>query len=301
MNEPRQFHYSLFGLHIASSLRLPELVAGSPVAAPDIVVEFGVVRARGGYHSLLEFEGVARYLVSDGAQIVVQPDPGADERNIRLYLLGSAMGMLLHQRGLLPLHANAIEVDGCAIAFMGPSGAGKSTLAAWAQERGHRLIADDVCVVAFDTQGQPLAMPGLPRLRLWRTALEALGKSASAFERSYAGDEQYEKYDVPIAAPGATRQATPLIAIYLLGTAESFSVEPLAGVAAAETVFANTYRGCFVRSAGDPRDHLETCLQLIAKTPIYRVERCWGLADMDEQNEAMLAHARQTAESRAVA
>ena len=75
------------------------------------------------------------------------------DANIRLYLLGSAMGVLLHQRGLLPLHANAVEIDGKAFAFMGASGSGKSTLAAWFHDHGYRIIADDVCAVRFETEG----------------------------------------------------------------------------------------------------------------------------------------------------
>ena len=44
--------------------------------------------------------------------------PGASSRNVRVFLLGSAFGALLHQRGLLPLHANAVEVDGRAVATL---------------------------------------------------------------------------------------------------------------------------------------------------------------------------------------
>ena len=84
------------------------------------------------------------------AEIVAEPRQGVPDSNVRLFLLGSAMGALLHQRGLLPLHTNAVEVGGRAFAFMGKSGAGKSTLAAWFHDRGFRIVADDVCVVGFD-------------------------------------------------------------------------------------------------------------------------------------------------------
>ena len=131
---------------------------------------------------LLTIPDVARYRIEGGTEIVVDAHPSAPDRNIRLYLLGLAFGALLHQRGLLPLHANAVEVDGKAVAFMGESGAGKSTLAAWFHDRGHRIVADDVCVVGFSKGGQAFAHPGLPRLRLWDEALEASGRSAADFQ-----------------------------------------------------------------------------------------------------------------------
>ena len=60
------------------------------------------------------------------------------------------MGAALHQRGILPLHANAVEIDHRAVAFMGASGAGKSTLAAWFHDQGYPILADDVCVIRAD-------------------------------------------------------------------------------------------------------------------------------------------------------
>ena len=119
------------------------------------------------------------------------------ERNVRLFLLGSAFGVLLHQRGLLPLHANAIEIDGRAVAFMGPSGAGKSTLAAWFHDRAFRVIADNVCAISRNSEGRRQAAPGLPRLRLWAEALELMGRSSHALNRSFVDDDD-EKFDVPM-------------------------------------------------------------------------------------------------------
>ena len=121
--------------------------------------------------ALLVVDKTARYFVADGSRIVVQPEEGASSRNVRLFLLGSAFGLLLHQRGLLPLHANAVEIDGRAVAFAGGPGAGKSTLAAWFSDRGFALIADDVAVIDFEGK-TPIIQPGLPRLRLWERAIE---------------------------------------------------------------------------------------------------------------------------------
>ena len=125
---------------------------------------------------LVPFEGgvlldseAGRYAVRGGCEIFYDPAEGASARNVRLYLLGSAFGALLHQRGILPLHANAVALDGQVHAFLGHPGAGKATLAAAFHDRGYRLLSDDVCAVRLDAQDRPWVEPGMPRLRLWRS------------------------------------------------------------------------------------------------------------------------------------
>ena len=225
--------------------------------------------------ALLKVSDVASYCVTGGSEIVVQPEAGAAEQNIRLFLLGSAMGLVLHQRRLLPLHANAVEIRGKAVAFMGASGEGKSSLAAWFHDHHFQIIADDVCVVRFGSGGQPVASPGVPRLRLSKEVLEATGRQAADYERSYAGDEGFEKYDVPVAAYAVATDELQLGAVYLLGRGKQFLIQQLHGVGAVEAVIANTYRGSFISVVGDARAHFEACLKLVDRTPVFEVFWTW--------------------------
>jgi len=48
---------------------------------------------------------------------VVEPEPGAEEAILRLYLLGPVLGILLHQRGFLVLHASVVSMAGAAVVF----------------------------------------------------------------------------------------------------------------------------------------------------------------------------------------
>ncbi len=59
---------------------------------------------------------------------------------------------------------------GSAIAVAGATGAGKSTLAAWFSRQGLALIGDDV-IALKPAEGGMVALPGPPRVRLWREAL----------------------------------------------------------------------------------------------------------------------------------
>lgn len=289
--------YEVFGLRVGSQLPLPELFEARPGDA-DVEIRFGRIAAYEGEKpgltlqadgALLSIPEVGRYLIRDGREIVVEPAAGGSERNLRLYLLGSAFGAVLHQRGLLPLHANAIEIDGRAVAFMGHSGAGKSTIAAWFHDRGYRVLADDVCVVTFDGAGGPVAHAGIPRLRLWREALEASGRTADAFELSF--DDQ-DKYNVPTAAgAGAPLE---LSHIYLLRKAEAGhpSIARLQGIDAVDALVANTYRGAFVTMMGAAGRHLADCLKLIHRAPVFGADRLWGYDAFEAQALALEAHAR---------
>lgn len=295
--------YSLFGLTVRSSVPLPGLFAAGECVEPDVHIDRGrISEADDAPEGLSQVDGglvlvvgdVARFKIEDGKRIVVDALPGVPERNVRLFLLGSAFGALLHQRGLLPLHANAVEIGGKAVAFMGHSGAGKSTLAAWFHDKGYRILADDVCVVRFDDEGRALACPGVPHLRLWSDAIRFTGRSADDFTRSYVGaDEELEKFDVPIAADDPIRGESALAAVYLLQQGDRFAIEPLIGVAAAQAIFENTYRGRFLSAASARNSHWNSASKLVQTIPVFSAMREWSLDELGSQCTGLLAHARK--------
>lgn len=293
------FDYRLFGFTIRSEIRLPEVFPATDDAPPDVTIRRGEIREMKSQYGL-ESEGetlllnvpeVGRYRIRGGSEITVEAQKGVPERNVRLYLLGSAFGALLHQRGMLPLHANAVDIQGKAVAFMGAPGAGKSTLAAWFHDQGHTVIADDVCVVGFGANGQPYAFPGLPRLRLWAEALAASGRDASGLERSYVdSSQQLDKFDVPLPASAAARTDVPLAALYVLDSGAEFTIRQLHGIEAAEAIFANTYRGSYVTATGNHKVHWEAAVRLVRALPVHIVTRQWSLAAMDPQSRRLLDH-----------
>ena len=133
---PLPYYYYAFGLNIESAIEFPLLVPGTS-SNPDLVIqlgpvphELGRVEEQGSYYQigprqfLLKVDKVARYLVSSGSEITVEPHPTADERDLRLYLLGSAIGAVLHQRGVWPLHGSAIASGRGAALFVGEKGIG---------------------------------------------------------------------------------------------------------------------------------------------------------------------------------
>lgn len=287
------YRYRLFGLVIESALRLPELTeqADDGQRPPDIRIRFcdGAVTDDA---FELDIPEVARFVIAGGRSITVGAAAGAEEREVRLFLLGSAMGVVLHQRGVLPLHANAVAIDGAAIAFTGPSGSGKSTLAAWFHDRGYRVLADDVCVVRTD-DGRAMAFPGLPRLRLWQDALEASGRDPGAHVPSFSqkGDPR-RKYDVTLTAEGVMRDPLPLRALFVLEQGPVLAIERLTGAESVEAISSNTYRGGLIGQVGDSAVHLEACLTIARQAQVYRLRRSFDRAEFEPQCIAVLDYCR---------
>lgn len=290
--------YSVFGLRVRSDMPLPELHAAEGPAEPDVVIRQGAIgepNRDAGLHAvdgamLFVAPDAARYRIAAGSEILVEPNADVPDRNVRLYLLGSAFGALLHQRGLLPLHANAVEIDGRAFAFMGQQGEGKSTLAAWFHDQGDRIIADDVCVIRID-RGSAWAVPGLPRLRLWEDAIVRSGRRSDRLARSYAGDEEWNKFDVPVAPDRSVRDEIPVGAIYLAESGDAFDVTPLQGVEAAQALFEHTYRGGYLEAANGHESHWQAIVELVRRVPVFRLVRKRGFSVFDQQATAVRDHA----------
>ena len=282
--------YSCFNFRLRSEIALSELVPATDSGddRPIVEVRRGTVpeslqsaapprhgiQAAGG-EALLTVPNIARYLVRDGTEIIVDASPETSDRNLRLFLLGSALGLLCHQRALLPLHANAIVVGGVAIAFAGRSGAGKSTLAAHFQSAGYEVLCDDVCVLSFDGDGRPFAWPGLPRLKLWGDAANAFGHDTSGLDRAM---DDMDKYHVPITAAGPARPI-PFARLYVLARAEDGEegeIRRLRGREAMDTVLAQTYRGAYLETMGLTGRHFAQCAALVASADIWSASRTWG-------------------------
>lgn len=293
------YRYSCYGLTVASDLALPELLpARAEEAGPaDVRVVLGGIPAGGlpGAEQLgpflwageaglsLEVPGVARYLVRGGDSVLVDPEPGVDEDSVRVFLLGSALGALLFQRGFLVLHGNAVAVgDGCVV-FVGPSGAGKSTLAAAFLRRGHRILADDVVPVDAGCR----VLPGFPRLKLWEDAAEKLDIETEGLRRIRP---HLHKYDYPIHDRYA---GDPLPArwVYVLAAhhRDETTFEAVAGFERFRPLRQNTYRVRYMDGMSLRKQHMSLCGALAGRVHLARVTRPEHGFDVDRLVDLILA------------
>jgi len=275
--------YHAFGLNIDSEI--PFLDMPRMEGAPDVVVNCGKVPSEipnakikgvryqaGPGAFLLQVDGIAGYYITEGRRILIERKPGATDEEILLFLMGSAMGALLHQRNILPLHAGAVQVDGKAVLFIGPSSIGKSTLAGGFQKRGYALLADDVCAVSANGDGEAIAIPGFPRLKLWADTLNKLDTEKSGLTRVRL-DHDFKKYFVPFnnTAP----EPMPVRSVFVLQSTntDQFEVEELMGMGRIEPLLNHTYRPRFLEGLGGKKAHFRLCSQVADKARVIKVVR----------------------------
>lgn len=276
--------YRISGLSVGSEIALPGLIAlGVDRGAPEVTIRPGAVPhsldnagASGptwqieGRRFLLRIPGIARFLLSNGNDIQFELEPGADEADIPVFILGTVFGILLHQRGQIVLHASAVRVDGKAILFCGPSGAGKSTMAAALALCGLPLVTDDICAITV-INGSPMALPDGRQLKLWTQAIEQLELTPNRGPRVRGG---LEKFFVQPRA--AFSEALPLGAVYALREAKpphAPGIERPNVVDAALILQRHAYRPLIVERMGQKTDYFNATAAIANAAGIFHLTR----------------------------
>jgi hypothetical protein len=227
-------------------------------------------------------DGVGAFLVRGGREMVVDPAPGVEDRVLRLSILGPALALLLHQRGLHVVHASAVEIAGSAVAFAGAQGWGKSALAAAMHQRGHGVVADDLTAIN-GIEDRPMVYPGFPRLKLWPEALASLGESPEALPRLHP---LFEKRALDVNRFSGT--PVPLKGIYVLAGArtQGNEIESLRPQEAFLELLPQWYGTRFgealLQADGAAPSHFHRCANLARKVPIRRLRARDLLATLSE-------------------
>nr|WP_298929422.1 ATP-binding cassette domain-containing protein [uncultured Erythrobacter sp.] len=186
----------------------------------------------------------SRLYVRGGREIIYQRGPETGDRDLQLFVLGSAWGAVCYQRGLIPIHASANIANGKIVAFTGHSGAGKSTLAANLARRGYDFFTDDTLI--FDPQSdapETLCFAGQKQLKLWRDAIEVTGAEALHPVREHAAVDKH--FAVPPKPSDLT--LAPLTKLFILRrtngkSSEPNAIEAMTGSEALMAIRANLYR-----------------------------------------------------------
>jgi hypothetical protein len=225
---------------------------------------------------------VAHYLVEDGRRILVQPLPQAQPEKVRLFLLGSALGALFYQRGLLPLHGSAVETPWGAMIFTGAQGAGKSTLAAHFERRGFRLLSDDVCLL-LPVQDDFHVQPALPQVRLCADAYARIGAPAGArFD--------VDKYLVPLGTHFRSKPM-PLQAVHVLLEHDELAPQyrVLRGFDRIHYLMENLYRPHYLKGQRTQGDLMRLAARLAERTTMVAVQRRRDPLRIEELVDFLLA------------
>lgn len=279
------FAFVICGLGIRSELPLPGLEDSG--VRQDAVIRFGKLDLflgpadAGGFsfQSLedgmyLGWEGVARFRIREGREITIAPAPHLEEGVLRALLMGPALAVLLHQRGLLILHASAALVNGAVVAFLGQEGAGKSTAAAILHKCGHPLVADDV-VALQTTATVPLVFPSYPQLNLWPDALTSLGRNPGSSPRLHSGVEKRAFR----AASGFSRDPFPLHLLYILAKGSRTEIKTLQPQEAFVELLRHSYGTRLIRGKAAP-GHFRQCANVLKSVSVRRLQVRQDLSEL---------------------
>ncbi|MBV9882761.1 MAG: hypothetical protein JO276_07120 [Sphingomonadaceae bacterium] len=287
------FRYRACGLAIASDIALPGLLAGDGAGGTDLVVEAAAlpeelnedVLLRGPNWQrtrealLLRVPGVGRFRVVGEAAIQYQPEGGQGPEDLTAFLTGSMLGILLHLRGDVVIHASAVLAGDAAILFCGASGAGKSTLAAALGQRGYAMLADDLSVLRPGADGVLRVAPDGRCHKLWERSLGGLGLGD---RRGDGVRHQINKYYVP-PRKVATAPA-PVAALYELEEQrgdDAFGLEPLSLPDAAHAIRANAFRARMMWRLGQGQDYFRCAAQIARQGRMATLRRPFDFARLD--------------------
>ncbi|WP_078553429.1 aldolase [Bacillus alkalicellulosilyticus] len=277
--------YKAFGFDVNSMIDLPELQKVSDcdeasdinIMITDLTEKLDKHGVKGQYFTvtnefvLFHVPEIAIFLIQDGNTILVSPYEGATTDHIRLYLLGTCMGILLMQRKILPLHGSALAIDGKAYAIVGDSGAGKSTLASALLKQGYGLISDDVIPVTLSEEGIPMVTPAYPQQKLWQESLTEFGMDSVGYRPIV---DRETKFAIPVQSQFVT-ESMPLAGVFELVKTndDDVKLQPITGLERFQKLYYHTYRNFLLEPMGLMQWHFNLCAQMVSKLRVYQLQR----------------------------
>jgi hypothetical protein len=283
--------YLLHGLSVSSEIPIPGLSVHPCIA--DVRIRAGVTpesleqptangvlfsAAPGEY--LLKVKNVAAYWAKAGREIVVDRVSGASDDEVLSFLLGHAFSAVLHQRGVLALHASGVVGAHGAVLIAGYSGRGKSTVTAELVDRGFAVLTDDVAAAGFDENGLAVVHRGVPQVRLWSDAIRRRGQDPERLTQVRAG---VAKYVVPMPAPDLLA-VYPIRAVFVLefSAGDTVDVVPIEHSEAFAELRRHTRTPRVMEGLGMSATHFAGAARLADRVPLVRIRRPRGRWTGDE-------------------
>lgn len=214
-------YYALYDLTIDSELPLAAPQSAPPTDNP-ITISYGRVSKEGLQHPLnlgsiyqsnrtdfwINIKSIARFQISRGEHITIDPVDGIDEDSIRAFLLNTCFEVLLRQRQMMIIQGYAIHIDKRCVVVTSGMGAGASLLQGLLYKRGHSFAGGNF--VALNPQGN--VVPGSPQIEFWPGVTKALQLDSQALKTIRPNVSQYI---IPLAQQHHA-QSSPLQCIYTL-------------------------------------------------------------------------------------
>ena len=213
---------------------------------------------------------VATYRVQNGNNVLIQPHENADEASIKLFLNGSVLGAVLHQRGLIPFHGSTFLYEGKGVMICGQSGAGKSSTTAAFCQKEATFINDDITPIKI-TKDKATIIPIKTRIKLWDDSLIKLEIDNENFDKIRP---TLEKFYLPNEDIFQDEQELHHIVILGKHNTDEFKSFELEGMAKFNILRKQIYRKMYLKGMPErEKMYFKQLFNLANKVRITRVVR----------------------------
>ncbi|WP_026889088.1 hypothetical protein [Clostridium beijerinckii] len=285
-----EYYYEVYGLKIKSDIELPELTQSNGldyeinicIGNTPIDVLKSIEQGRNLYLDYKEIwfniKSVGTYLIYDGNTIVIDKYINSDIEDVKAYLLGSALGLILFQRNTLAIHGGTVVINNRTLTIVGDSGTGKSTLTTALRLHKYLFMADDVSVISDNL----MINSSYPQQKLCKDTMLKLGYKLSEFKRI---DDDREKYKIPVVREEFISEPVKMGAIceIKIGNNEKIEIEEIKGKEKLITLINNIYRIELIKKRGIQPEYFKKCLKIAQSIKFYRMYRPQNKYTVDDE------------------
>ncbi len=275
--------YRAFGMTIASEVVL--YAERTVVEDAEVIIRFGKCPPMT-EEPLLELDWVkvsinqaillvpevGLFFVHNGKEIIMDIIEGVDEETIRLYLLGTCMGIILQQRKRVAMHGSCVCKKGHALLIMGDSGAGKTSLAAEFLARGWKLMSDDVTPIRNESDFM-YVQSSYPGQKMWVDTIERSHSEDRVVDRVIREDDGRQKFQLNAKKVFVNKELPLKYAVMIVPQGDTLCMGEITGFLKTDILMRNVYRRYLVTDKEGQVKQFDTCLKLAKQTKIFLIER----------------------------
>ena len=231
---------------------------------------------------LLTVPNVARFLIENGNKVSIEIDPVAKMHEVELFFMGSAMAVILMQRGIAPFHGSAFEKDGKCIIISGLSGAGKSSLLRFFITQGYKALTDDVCALSIK-DNKIVISPSYPSSKIWADVMQAFNLEKTKYQQIRPNIEKYQLSFLD----SFCSEVLEVDSIYILRNKniEEFSIAEIKGFEKVKELKANLYRPKFPEATNKEKETFIILNQLANQAKLFELTRSTSIDLLNDFNE----------------
>lgn len=235
--------------------------------------------------------GRGRFLIQDGRRIWYDPESGVSGESAMSTMLPMCLGVVMHQRNILTLHASAVRIGDVAVGIVAHKGTGKSTTCANLHARGYPVVTDDILALEPRDESGFWAIPAFPTIKMRPDAVPSLGITAEDLPRI---DPSYERRKLDASAT-FSQEKVRLARIYVLQDGPEVSIDPLRGIPALMELLTHSYIVRLLGQHAAGPDHLQECKRIVDQVGVHRASSPRGLENIPTLLDLIEEDVRQEA------